>query len=82
MATIKFKKWVSGLSTERKKAIANGAGTSVAMLYQLASGHRGASNQLAGAIEAVSGSEIDRGDINATCRDCFYFKRCKALEKT
>lgn len=77
MITSKFKKWVAALSTERKKNIASEAGTSVAMLYQLASGHRAASNELAARVETAANGEVTRGDMNATCRNCQYFIGCK-----
>lgn len=74
MTTSKFKKWVADLPINRKRSIADEAGTSVALLRQLASGHRGASSELAGRIESACDGEVLRGDINATCRNCQYYK--------
>ena len=71
-----FRNWVATLSAERKAAVALKAGTSVAMLYQLASGHRAASNTLAAKIESASVGAVTRGDMNETCAQCPYFKKC------
>ena len=76
MISDKFKDWMRSLTPGAKQAIATNAGTSVAMLYQLSTGHRLASSELAARIENAAPDAISRADINSTCRECPYFKQC------
>lgn len=72
-----FKRWMKQSSPDEKKALAKGAKTSVNMLYQLGYGTRKASSELAARVENAAAGEIARGDLNATCEKCPYFKRCR-----
>lgn len=69
-----------------QQLMAQKAGTTRGMLFQLAGGHRQASADLAGRIEAVTVSmhkaskgrlpEVVRTDLCAACRVCQYAHKC------
>jgi hypothetical protein len=61
----------------RKKEVARQAKSSHILFYHLATGYRNASNELAARVEHAANGELDRGDLNATCASCKYYKECK-----
>lgn len=82
----KFKDWMATSTTHEKIKLANEAGTSAGHLYQLASGERDASANLAANLETAfkklhPSLGITRGDLNNACARCPYFKKCKAKKK-
>lgn len=50
--------WMAGASAERRKEVADKAGTSVGHLWQLSGGHRRASAKLAMRLQSASDGEI------------------------
>lgn len=89
MSIDKFKAWMHESTTDEKETVIAVADTSLAMLYQLASGHRKASADLAGRIVkglTLVGKKrrktplpvVLRGDLCETCAKCsYYMKECK-----
>lgn len=82
----KFKQWMDTSTTHDKIKLANHAGTSAGHLYQLASGDRSPSADLAGALEKAFDKfypslGITRGDLNLACARCPYFKQCMKAKK-
>lgn len=89
MSTYAFKEWMQVSTMDEKETVVAAANTSLAMLYQLASGHRKASADLAGRIAnglALVGRKkrktplpvVLRGDLCETCAACSYYrKECK-----
>ena len=77
MVTEEFRAWMRTATVRQKQAVATAAGTSLSMLYQLASEARHASSELASRIEKASGKKLTRADISETCAECRYYKRCK-----
>lgn len=89
MSLEKYKTWMQESTMDEKQTVVAAADTSLALLYQLASGHRKASADLAGRI--VKGISLVakkkrktplpvvlRGDICETCAGCSYYtKECK-----
>lgn len=84
----KYKEWMKESTMPEKKALAAEAKTSLALLYQLAAGHRKASSELAGRIAKgvrsvrhgtgeVPLPVVLRGDISEVCGTCPYFKDCE-----
>jgi hypothetical protein len=76
MTSTKFQQWMRINTAGAKRDLAARAGTTVPMLYQLSSGLRNASSALALRIDAVA-SNLTAGDLNKTCAECKYFKKCK-----
>lgn len=72
-----FKRWMKQSTPDEKKELAKGAKTTLGLLYQLSYGTRKASNEVAARVEQASAGAITRGDLNATCEKCPYFKECK-----
>lgn len=80
-----LKQWFKQASKEQKQELACIAGTSVGHLYQISSGNRIASTELAGRIEQASGTlhrvhglpRLYRYDLSPSCAVCPYAKRCK-----
>lgn len=72
----KFQQWMHSNTASVKRDLATRAGTTVPMLYQLSSGLRNASNALALRIDDAA-SDLTAGDLNKTCAECKYFKKCK-----
>lgn len=81
-----FRAWMESTSVEEKKELAIKARTSLNMLYQLSAGHRRASADLAGKIEAGIASmakrkraavlpAVQRGDLCEACSKCKYYKK-------
>lgn len=78
--------WMSAATVAEQELLAQKAGTSRGMLFQLAGGHRQCSADLAGRIEAASAvmakaskgrlPHIVRTDICAACRSCQYAAKC------
>jgi hypothetical protein len=64
----------------RKKEVAKQAKSSHILLYQLVTGHRNASADLAARIEYGAKGELDRGDLNVTCASCKYYKKCQSAD--
>lgn len=84
---IQLRQFMSAAKAEQRKALAKVAGTSVAHLYHLLSGHRKASAELAGRIEHAAATlrkddrtlpAVKRSDICKACAECEYAKRCGA----
>jgi hypothetical protein len=72
----RFKSWMKATTVEQKQRAADTAQTSVAHLYQLASGHRKASADLAARLESAI-EPLDRGDIAEACQNCCFYQECK-----
>lgn len=80
------KAWMSAATPDEQILLAQKAGTSRGMLFQLAGGHRQCSADLAGRIESASAAmakaskgrlpKIVRTDICAACRVCQYAAKC------
>lgn len=89
MSIDRFKAWMQESTMDEKETVVAAAETSLALLYQLASGHRKASSELAGRIAkgiALVGKKkrktplpvVLRGDLCETCSKCsYYMKECK-----
>lgn len=81
-----MKAWMSAATPDEQHLLANRVGTTRGMLYQLAGGHRQASADMAGRIEAAASAmhkaskgrlpAIVRTDICAACRSCQYAAKC------
>jgi hypothetical protein len=81
-----MKQWLSAATADERRALAQRAITSEGQLYQLAGGHRQASSDLAGRIEAVSLEmhkatkgrlpKLLRTDLCEACRQCQYAAKC------
>lgn len=56
--TMQLREWLRGATENERDALAKGAGTSVAYLWQLAGGHRKASIELASRLQAASNGAI------------------------
>lgn len=76
-------------SPEEQEQLAVAAGTTRAMLYQYAGGHRALSAERAGMFEKAAAEvrkhnrklpKLFRVDLSAACRACPYARRC--LENT
>ncbi len=88
MTISKYKLWMSESTSEEKKELAEKAGTSLSLLYQLGYGTRTASPDLAGRIEKASSGinrrarhkplpDVDRADLAEACANCKFYKGCK-----
>lgn len=84
-----IKRWMGGSTASQQQKLARLAKTSRNMLYQLASGHRVASPELAGrlerAVERMNRESkddmdlFDRADVSPVCGDCPFARKCKRL---
>lgn len=73
---------------EERQALAHQVGTSVGQLYQYAGGHRNASAERAGRIEAATAAmhrasrgrlpKLYRTDLAEACRSCSYARSCSS----
>jgi DNA-binding transcriptional regulator YdaS (Cro superfamily) len=77
MVTEQFREWMRTATVRQKRAAAARAGTSLSMLYQLASEARHASSELASRIETAVKGAVTRADVSETCAECKYYKKCK-----
>jgi hypothetical protein len=85
MNLTKYKQWMKAATVEQKSTAAEKADTSLAHLYQLSTGFRKASPDLAARVEkgievANRGTElpvIRRGDLAETCAKCPFYKDCE-----
>lgn len=88
MSIDRFRDWMKESTMDEKWTVVAAADTSLPLLYQLASGHRKASADLAGriakGIALVAKKKrreplpvVTRGDICETCGKCEYFKECE-----
>lgn len=78
--------WMQAAQPEERQALAETIGTSVGQLYQYAGGHRNASAERAGRIEAATEAmhrasrgrlpRLYRTDLAEACRSCSYARRC------
>lgn len=81
-----MKAWMASATVDEQKTLAEAVGTSRGYLYQLASGHRDGSADLAGKVEAATAvmhkaskgrlPKIVRTDIASACRACQYAAKC------
>lgn len=82
-----YKTWMAAATTDEKNTVVAVAGTSLQVLYQVASGYRKPSADLAARIEkgiaalarkkrATALPVVTRGDISEACAECPYMKRC------
>jgi len=81
-----IKAWMRAATPLEREALADGVGTSVAMLHQYSGGHRQASAETAGKIEMVTAAmhkaskgrlpKIVRTDVCEACRQCQYAAKC------
>ena len=87
MKTIKpMRAWMSAATPDEQLLLAQRIGTSRGMLYQLSGGHRQASADMAGRIEAATAvmakaskgrlPAIVRTDVCEACRQCSYAAKC------
>lgn len=87
MKTItKLRLWMAAATPTEQEALAEAIGTSRAMLYQYAGGHREVSAARGGQIEAATKAMarlakgrlpvVYRTDTVAACRACEYAQRC------
>lgn len=87
-----FKEWMVESTADEKSAAATLAGTSLNMLYQLASENRNASSELAGRIVSAIGGvnsrarhkplpAVGRGDLAAACCKCPYYNSCEEFKE-
>lgn len=87
MSAEKYKLWMAESTTEEKNRVAEAAGTSLQVLYQVVSGYRKPSADLAARIEKgiaalarrkrkVPLPVVTRGDLSEACAECPYMKRC------
>lgn len=81
-----LRKWMAAASPVEQTELAKRAKTTRGHLYQLSSGHRTASAELAGRIEIASIAMrmkndklplIDRASLCAACAACPYAKKCR-----
>lgn len=80
------KAWMRAATKVEREALAAAVGTSVAMLHQYAGGHRQASAETAGKIDAATAAmhkaskgrlpKIVRTDVCEACRQCQYAAKC------
>jgi DNA-binding transcriptional regulator YdaS (Cro superfamily) len=78
--------WMQAASPEERESLAAAIGSSVGQLYQYAGGHRNASAERAGRIEAATEQmhrasrgrlpRLYRTDLAEACRSCAYARRC------
>lgn len=78
--------WMAAATPDEQALLAERAGTTKGHLYQLAGGHRQASAELAGRIEAAAAQMhkaskgrlplVVRTDLCAACRSCQYAAKC------
>lgn len=81
-----LKVWMSAATIAEQELLAEKVGTTRGMLFQYAGGHRNASADTAGKIEAVSAEmhkaskgrlpKIVRTDLCLACRSCQYAAKC------
>jgi hypothetical protein len=87
MSIENYKTWMAATTTDEKNTVVAVAGTSLQVLYQVASGYRKPSSDLAARIEKgiaalarrkreVPLPIVTRGDISEACAECPYMKRC------
>lgn len=87
MKTIKpMRAWMSAATPDEQLLLAQKIGTTRGMLYQLSGGHRQASADMAGRIEAATTtmSKASKGrlpilvrtDVCEACRGCSYAAKC------
>lgn len=78
--------WMRAASPEERLALAAAIGTSLGQLHQYAGGHRNASAERAGLIEAATAEmhrasqgrlpRLYRTDLAEACRSCGYARHC------
>lgn len=81
-----MKKWMTAATADEQVKLAEAAHTSRAYLYQIASGRRMPTAELAGSIEAAARElrkvsknrlpELTRADLALACESCPYAKKC------
>ena len=81
-----MKAWMASATTTEQDALATAVGTSRQTLYQYATGHRVASAERAGQIEAATTDmhklskgrlpRVYRTDLSQVCRSCNYAAKC------
>lgn len=81
-----IKVWMRAATPDERDLLAQRVGTSSGMLYQLAGGHRQASADMAGRIEAATAAMhkaskgrlplVVRTDICTACQQCQYAAKC------
>lgn len=81
-----MKAWMASATPDEQELLAKRVGTTRAMLYQYAGGHRQASAERAGEIERVTAEMhkssrgrlplIYRTDISRACLSCQYARKC------
>lgn len=81
-----MKAWMMAATPAEQRALAQAIGTSRAMLYQYAGGHREVSATRGGEIERATKAMakaskgrlpvVYRTDVVAACRGCEYARRC------
>jgi transcriptional regulator with XRE-family HTH domain len=74
-----IKTWMADATTKQQQELAKHAGTSRGMLYQLASGQRKATVEMAARLEKAFNKmnvNLTRGDMSNTCASCFFYQRC------
>lgn len=83
MVMSKFKEWMKQSTIAEKRELAEKAGTSLSLIYQLSYGTRKASSGLAGRIEKAAAKIsnklpiLTRGDLSEDCANCKHFKDCQ-----
>lgn len=81
-----LKTWMAAATPDEQHLLAERAGTTRGQLYQLSGGHRQASADMAGRIEAVTADmhkaskgrlpRLYRTDLCEACRGCPYAAKC------
>jgi hypothetical protein len=81
-----IKNWMSIATADEREQLAAMVGTTAGNLYQLSGGHRQASAQMAGVIEAATAKmhksskgrlpKIYRTDLCMACQHCNYAQKC------
>lgn len=79
-----IKQWMATATTDQQHQLAQRAKTSVGMLYQLASGKRKVTVEMAARLEQAFNKmnvDLTRGGMSATCAACFFYRRCNPKKR-